>query len=1171
MQPSVSVNSPLSTMSNGSILLDIMPPIPKQPIPKKSQQIRTDKPRPHVCTICTRAFARLEHLKRHERAHTNEKPYQCAACGRCFARRDLVLRHQQKLHTDLPHVIRRGSSKDGEINEHINVLHNNTNANAPLPDGTCPAAALDNEKPVFRTSLFENNPTAGLPHGPTGSIIIDDDANSMSNSPRPSITLHSSHHRDSVSFGPSNTPPTTASTVLGMPAQPTPTTTTAATANQIEAKQGSRSNSRVKLQHQQQQQPTPDSPQLKKFKPSASPMGNTSGIPSHLSNNYRHASYSAASGPCYSSFKEADFFGISGQVEFATPQFGPQNEDFGKLLESNGLLDWDSIDHLDLNDEGKLAMKQKSIKNLHDFFTDNLKVSSMNHSQSSDVRLHNDMNHKTITQSVPQQPQQQPPIKHSLASDITPTLIPGSQQEQQQQQQQQHLPPNSHLNSVSSKASINPQHLNQTKKAEEPNQNDWFRDLVFPPFDLNIPFSAHASSEDLKGFFGPTSLLADTNDNYRKQLNHQQQQQQMNGNYNHKPNVTAKSNGNEIPLALRTHINSVADFSVEYPTSFFLEDATLITEELRNKILAMSNIEDKDLPSLSDLKRYFQLYEYGFNKYFPFIHLPSLKNSKNHNLETVPLLLAIAAIGALYAYHDNDPLILFNLSKFHIQNFFEKEITLNNLHFKKVPIMAHQCLVLHIFISLFLNEPNMVDITSRQIKSMIGLIKSTNFNEPLEKLIIPPQPAIPGSAGDKSLIQKNFDYFIMAQSRIRTLHVFYFLQAFRSAFGGVPILFSFNMLKSGSFCTNEKLWWCEGSSRWYNLVGQTYPSKWSLIDVSNGAGIDVLVSFLNDPTNVNTPISYNNLLVLLFTIHERIIKAVDNVQPFTHLRWLEKKRPLQALIMNWEVLFHQNHGSSKIITSTRGSLSAKHELKLILPMLALVKMKLEVRLNFAVSSVLQRNWVAMNSDLDRLVYRERKYNVLTTSLPHCRDILELWMHNMETINYDVRETARRTPAFFCCTLFISVILIATYLSHIEKNCLEREITNQELECWFDCQELFSKLETVLSVSIRSSYLEDLTKDFRNKFSDETKVVKKLRELIFQRESCDDALSEGIDVENNQSKLVQINQEIKKGLTESKISMKSIYLGIRILADVPVWPLAMVFAEALKSRAKYIEK
>lgn len=59
---------------------------------------KTDKPRPHVCTTCQRAFARLEHLKRHERSHTKEKPFECADCKRCFARRDLLLRHQQKLH-----------------------------------------------------------------------------------------------------------------------------------------------------------------------------------------------------------------------------------------------------------------------------------------------------------------------------------------------------------------------------------------------------------------------------------------------------------------------------------------------------------------------------------------------------------------------------------------------------------------------------------------------------------------------------------------------------------------------------------------------------------------------------------------------------------------------------------------------------------------------------------------------------------------------------------------------------------------------------------------------------------------------------------------------------------------------------------------------------------------
>lgn len=68
------------------------PPANNFPPPK------TDKPRPHVCGTCQRSFARLEHLKRHERSHTKEKPFQCPECTRCFARRDLLLRHQQKLH-----------------------------------------------------------------------------------------------------------------------------------------------------------------------------------------------------------------------------------------------------------------------------------------------------------------------------------------------------------------------------------------------------------------------------------------------------------------------------------------------------------------------------------------------------------------------------------------------------------------------------------------------------------------------------------------------------------------------------------------------------------------------------------------------------------------------------------------------------------------------------------------------------------------------------------------------------------------------------------------------------------------------------------------------------------------------------------------------------------------
>lgn len=65
------------------------------------------KPRLFVCTTCTRAFARHEHLKRHERSHTKEKPFNCGVCQRKFSRRDLLLRHAQKLHAGCDDAIKR--------------------------------------------------------------------------------------------------------------------------------------------------------------------------------------------------------------------------------------------------------------------------------------------------------------------------------------------------------------------------------------------------------------------------------------------------------------------------------------------------------------------------------------------------------------------------------------------------------------------------------------------------------------------------------------------------------------------------------------------------------------------------------------------------------------------------------------------------------------------------------------------------------------------------------------------------------------------------------------------------------------------------------------------------------------------------------------------------------
>ncbi|GEQ71254.1 hypothetical protein JCM33374_g4935 [Metschnikowia sp. JCM 33374] len=1154
-----------------------------QPIPKKSLQIRTDKPRPHLCAICTRGFARLEHLKRHERAHTNEKPYQCAACGRCFARRDLVLRHQQKVHSNIFSLVRRGSlpvtlnhGNDldprntppvtglGASNETVIILHNNTNAKAPLPNSSYKLTNSAHGVPVSdsgedsprNTSLpsshQSNNDTIFTNNEPlakTSGIIPSPNTNSYNNTPAASA----GNHGTSSSFSDLDMLQNHSASVADYTQQPSPLT--GDSPDMKEKQKGFKDKARQDfLTEQLEFKSSLDLKNFSSYKGSGS--------------NPRHASFSAVSGLSYTNLQDAlairnnQISQGPPQVGFATPQLNPTE------------LAYPGLSNSDLND----ACSDWYDLKFTALSTDPSRISQSDGLSTGDSLLGKSKNESLFKMSLDTIPsesnlpsallRQNPPNNiisgHQFQNPNHPHHIPGTtpmtfdfpsmdQGEPndmanmgygagvspfnpdimflQGQADPKELPSRGTV-SVSPRASgVDEKHQTEDSKrrkigfSNDINDLDWLEQIKGVPLTNEVPLASTST-----GFLGMPFMKDEFQSDevfslfQLKQDDLVRQKSLLDLTATRRsPKDDSRSSSSASRRASR------AQFTIGEPNEF-------ITEELRAKIVEASNVSDDHFPPKEDLNAYMKLYGEEFNTFFSFIHLPTLKNPMIDNFENIPMILAMCSIGALYSYHDSNTLLLFNLSKYHIHKFFENEVTPNKLQSKKVPIMAHQCLVLHIFISMFLNEPNMVEITMRQMESMVGLIRSTNFHRPLEQFLAPPPPI--SNPNDQTNLQNNFGYFIMAQTRIRTALTFYQLEVIRSILLGCPIPMTGSEIRSGIHCSDENLWRAGNATEWHSHFMKCKDQN--IVEVSNNQTLEELLAQLVGSQFTDHKSNFEKSLGLLMYVHEQISTSYcNNSGEFDPLTWRVECRPrLEYLINSWEEYFVKNGGSTLINNQNETLLNRNAGLKLILPLVLLAKIRLSVNFSPITSAVLHRDWSGMNNLLSGL---DKDLDGLKEACKYALDVLVLWTHNISVVN-DAKQTSVRTPVYFLTAVFIAVIILGKTLDSIENG---KTLSVAESAFWLSCENVLRSIDTALSSQEQSSYSEFLNRQSGGIFD-------------FARSK---AFHKNIEAVRSNDKTMKV-----KSVKKCKLSTHVLGLGVRILADAPLWPLAMRFAEALKHMA-----
>lgn len=1028
-----------------------------EPIPKKSRIIKTDKPRPFLCPICTRGFVRQEHLRRHQRSHTRERPFWCLLCGRCFARKDLVIRHQQKLHAPA-------------------IDNNNFEKNI--------VKVIGNKETILPTSLNSNSQNIA----------------------------NINQQKDPI--------------IQHLP---------------------------INIQNQQ------ELPKQHLSIPQVPVQSSNLYIEPPILPQKRHASFSAATSFSYvpttteetlQNIPESEnIVSVDGphQVGFSTPQFTSQ-QIVDKAIQS-GLLEIDPLElppNASINDFGT----QLSLSNFDAF----------KKSQSEPIRNINNMfsGSTAFLASLP-----------SLADMLTLSSFSTGVGGYSKIGSSSKLNFNPfdyssellNLKNIPTTNSTNTETPSDSVPVNSVDTDPWlseFLDEKFLPMDSDL---------NNVGFFD--NLRTPTSNNQRKDS----LSDKISGLFTSRQLDIYNNNNNGIkdgPLTFNFSSVLKPEIKViDQSNEANLDSLNYFDESLRKFIISDNGLKLTNFPTIAELNSYVKLYNTQFSEYYPFIHLYSIIPSRDN----YPLLLSIAMIGALYSFHSTHSKLLSIICNVQIKKILLKNEPL-------VSLSVIQSLVLLSFFNIFNNNVHMTKQMAPQLTTLLNLIKSGKLNLPLELSVQPPVPndqfmkyqhnpdeikLLNNLLNSSEQVKKNFDYFILAQQRIRVCHMVHLLSSLYAAMIGVQYSLHSVELKCGLPTYYEELYECKNHDEWSGLLRNKYriaiDSKFSLIQLSNGGeSYESYLMYLSDGYNDNNKLLQKKvsrfvLLSLVISIHEKISFERRRAKDM-NLNWKTNSRTtIDSMIRAWEVLYLKNGGTFVTNEDSLRIFDNDSMSRLIVPMYYFAKIRLCVDFSQVLSKIWVKDWSSMNELLQKIT-KDQEY--FQEAMEVGLSVIESWINvvaSIKSIPNEKRKTySYKTPIFTITCIFESILIISEYLKHIEDwvanqkdNLKTIELSQFDEIFYFKAANVMKRLQDILlprdKDEIKSSYIEFLKLQTVENFD--------LDGLLLTPPSL------GTDSMATLELIQTLN-----------LSSKVLYLGVKILSDAPIWPIALLFAHALQSRAIY---